>query len=60
MRGATADAAFYVKCDVETNPPERRDGGEVVTEIGLSPNPPAEFVVIRVTQREGVADLLPR
>jgi len=54
----TADAAFYVKCDAETNPPERRDGGEVVTEIGLAPNPPAEFVVIRIAQREGAADLL--
>jgi phage tail sheath protein FI len=60
LSGATANAAFYVKCDAETNPPERRDGGEVVTEIGLAPSPPAELVVIRVTQREGVADLLPR
>jgi hypothetical protein len=60
LAGATPDAAFYVKCDAETNPRERRDGGEVTTEIGLAPNPPAEFVVIRVTQREGVADLLPR
>jgi phage tail sheath protein FI len=60
LTGDTPDAAFYVKCDTETNPPELRDLGEVVTEIGLAPNPPAEFVVIRVTQREGVADLLPR
>jgi hypothetical protein len=60
LTGDTPDAAFYVKCDAETNLPEQRDLGEVVTEIGLAPNPPAEFVVIRVTQREGVADLLPR
>lgn len=60
LTGETPDAAFYVKCDTETNPPELRDLGEVVTEIGLAPNPPAEFVVIRITQREGVADLLPR
>jgi hypothetical protein len=60
LTGDTPDAAFYVKCDSETNLPERRDGGEVVTEIGFAPNPPAEFVVIRLTQREGVADLLPR
>jgi phage tail sheath protein FI len=58
LSGETPDAAFYVKCDAETNPPERRDGGEVVTEIGLAPNPPAEFVVIRIAQREGAADLL--
>ena len=60
LTGETPDAAFYVKCDSETNPPELSDLGEVVTEIGLAPNPPAEFVVIRITQREGVADLLPR
>jgi uncharacterized protein len=60
LSGDTPAAAFYVNCDSETNPSERRDGGEVVTEIGLAPNPPAEFVVVRLTQREGVADLLPR
>jgi phage tail sheath protein FI len=60
LSGDTPDAAFYVKCDAETNPPETRDLGEVVTEIGIAPNPPAEFIVIRLTQREGVADLLPR
>jgi hypothetical protein len=60
LSGDTADAAFYIKCDSETNPPERRGSGEVVTEIGLAPNPPAEFVVIRVAQREGAAELLAR
>jgi uncharacterized protein len=60
LSGDTPDAAFYIKCDAETNPPEHRDSGEVVTEIGLAPNPPAEFVVIRVAQREGVVDLLAR
>jgi hypothetical protein len=58
LAGETADAAFYIKCDAETNPPERRDNGEVVTEIGLAPNPPAEFVVIRIAQHEGAAGLL--
>jgi hypothetical protein len=58
LSGGTPDAAFYIKCDSETNPPARRDSGEVVTEIGLAPNPPAEFVVIRITQREGAADML--
>jgi uncharacterized protein len=58
LAGEMADAAFYIKCDAETNPPERRDNGEVVTEIGLAPNPPAEFVVIRIAQHEGTAQLL--
>jgi phage tail sheath protein FI len=58
LSGGTPDAAFYIKCDAETNPPERRDSGEVVTEIGLAPNPPAEFVVLRIAQREGAAQVL--
>ena len=35
LRGATAEEAFFVKCDAETNPPEGREQGRVVTEIGL-------------------------
>jgi len=37
-----------VKCDAETNPPEVRDAGMVVTEIGLAPAVPSEFVVVRI------------
>jgi phage tail sheath protein FI len=40
--------AFYVKCDAETNPPENRETGRLVTEIGLHPPAPAEFIVIRI------------
>jgi phage tail sheath protein FI len=35
--GLTAAEAFYVKCDAETNPPEVRDLGQVVTEISVAP-----------------------
>jgi len=48
--GADKDQAFYVKCDEETNPPEARDVGELVTEIGISPVKPAEFIVVRIHQ----------
>jgi phage tail sheath protein FI len=48
LRGRTPQEAFYVKCDAETNPPEVRDAGMVVTEIGLAPALPGEFVVLRV------------
>ncbi|MGW4898648.1 phage tail sheath family protein [Kitasatospora sp. NPDC004240] len=48
--GATADQAFYVKCDAETNPPESVDLGQVVCEIGICPVKPAEFVVFRLAQ----------
>lgn len=53
LSGATPDQAFYVKCDEETNPPEVRDLGQVVTEIGLAPGHPAEFVVVRIVHGAG-------
>ena len=51
--GATADQAFYVKCDEETNPPEVRDAGQLIVEIGIAPVKPAEFVVFRIAQYSG-------
>jgi phage tail sheath protein FI len=51
--GATPSDAFYVKCDEETNPPEARDLGQVVIEIGLAPVKPAEFVIFRISQWAG-------
>lgn len=51
--GLTPAEAFYVKCDAETNPPEVRDLGMVVTEIGVAIVRPAEFVIFRITQATG-------
>jgi phage tail sheath protein FI len=48
--GATPSQAFYVKCDEENNPPEARDLGQVIIEIGISPVKPAEFVIFRISQ----------
>lgn len=48
--GSTAAEAFYVKCDAETNPPELREIGQVVTEIGVAVVRPAEFVIFRISQ----------
>lgn len=48
--GGTPDQAFYVKCDKETNPPELIEAGQVVTEIGIAPVKPAEFVVFHISQ----------
>lgn len=53
--GNTPPEAFYVKCDAETNPPEVRDLGQVVTEIGVAVVKPAEFVVFRISQWAGQA-----
>src|SRR4029077_2289030 len=55
--GATPDAAFYVKCDEETNPPDVVDRGQVICEIGIAPVKPAEFVVFRLAQFSGGADV---
>jgi hypothetical protein len=51
--GLTPEEAFYVKCDAELNPPEVRDLGQVVTEIGVAIVRPAEFVIFRISQSTG-------
>jgi|RhiMetdeSRZDD1v2_1073273.scaffolds.fasta_scaffold598911_2 phage tail sheath protein FI len=48
LKGRTSEEAFYVKCDSVTNPPEVRDAGMVVTEVGVAVAIPAEFVVARI------------
>jgi len=53
--GLTPQEAFYVKCDEETTPPEVRDLGQVITEIGVAIVRPAEFVIFRIQQWAGPA-----
>jgi len=50
LRGASADEAFFVKCDAETTPPELADAGQLVTTVGLALAVPAEFLVLRITR----------
>ncbi|MBD1873782.1 phage tail sheath family protein [Nodosilinea sp. FACHB-131] len=50
--GSTPEEAFYVKCDAENNPPNQRELGLVVTDIGVAVVKPAEFVVFRLSQRQ--------
>ena len=54
--GSVIEQAFYVKCDAELNPPEVRDAGQVIIEIGIAPVKPAEFVVFRISQFSGAAE----
>ncbi len=56
LAGIAPEQAFYVKCDAETNPPELREAGEIVTEIGLAPSVPSEFIVVRITRRAGATE----
>ncbi|RPI83757.1 MAG: phage tail sheath family protein [Chloroflexi bacterium] len=51
--GASPTDAFFVKCDSELNPPESRDLGRLIVEIGMSPVKPAEFVIFRISQWAG-------
>jgi len=51
--GTTPEQAFYVKCDEELNPPEIRDLGQLIIEVGLAPVKPAEFVIFRISQWAG-------
>jgi hypothetical protein len=48
LKGSTPQEAFYVKCDETINPPEVRDAGLVITEIGLAPALPNEFIVVHI------------
>jgi phage tail sheath protein FI len=51
--GLSPAQAFYVKCDSELNPPEQRDLGRLIVEIGMAPVKPAEFVIFRISQWAG-------
>jgi hypothetical protein len=56
LQGRNPQEAFYIKCDEETNPLEVQDRGEVVTEVGLAPITPSEFIVVQLVQSDsGVA-----
>ncbi len=46
--GGSAEEAFYIKCDDTNNPPEIVDQGKIITDIGVAPTHPAEFIVFRV------------
>jgi phage tail sheath protein FI len=57
LMGRTAEEAFFVKCDEETNPPDVIDAGMVVAIIGLAPVKPAEFVIFRISQHAGGVEI---
>jgi phage tail sheath protein FI len=49
--GSTPEEAFFVKVDEENNPEEVRDAGQLIIEVGVAPVKPAEFVIIRISQK---------
>ena len=48
LMGASADEAFFVKCDEENNPETERGNGRLLAEVGIAPSQPFEFVILRV------------
>ena len=40
-------------CDETNNPPEVRDAGQLIVDIGIAPVKPAEFVIFRIGQMAG-------
>jgi phage tail sheath protein FI len=57
LLGRTAQEAFFVKCDEETNPPEVIDAGMVIAIIGIAPVKPAEFVIFKISQHAGGVEI---
>lgn len=58
LDGASAEQAYSVRCDAETNPQNELDNGRVICEIGLYLPWPAEFVVVRIGFTDSGASLL--
>ena len=56
LSGTTPAQAFYVRCDEQLNPPESVMAGRLFVEVGVAPVRPAEFVVFRVSQWNGLED----
>jgi len=53
FQGTTANDAYFVKCDKDTNPQADIDNGILNVIVGFAPLKPAEFVVIKIQQIAG-------
>ena len=53
FQGSTADQAFFVKCDSETTTQDDIDQGIVNVLVGFAPLKPAEFVMVKISQKAG-------
>ena len=55
FQGDTPSKAFFVKCDSETTTQADIDAGVVNILVGFAPLKPAEFVVLKLSQKAGQA-----
>ncbi len=53
FQGTTPSAAFFVKCDGETTTQDDINNGVVNLLVGFAPLKPAEFVVVKISQKAG-------
>ncbi|MFE5689637.1 phage tail sheath C-terminal domain-containing protein [Streptomyces sp. NPDC056512] len=55
FQGSSAAQAFFVKCDDETTTQADIEAGVVNVLVGFAPLKPAEFVVVKISQKAGMA-----
>lgn len=55
FQGSTPSQGFFVKCDDETTTQADIDAGVVNVQVGFAPLKPAEFVVVELSQKAGLA-----
>ncbi|BAP56325.1 putative phage tail sheath protein [Thioploca ingrica] len=53
FQGSSPSQAFFVKCDGETTPQADIDQGIVNVLVGFAPLKPAEFVMVKISQKAG-------
>jgi hypothetical protein len=56
LMGSLPEEAFYVRCDRTTMTQQEIDTGQLVCYIGLAPVKPAEFVILRYSQKTADAE----
>lgn len=57
LSGGTPGDAFYVKCDATVNTPAVVQAGQLIVEVGVATQTPAEFAVLRIGQTNGGASI---
>lgn len=57
LQGATKEQAYFVRCDRTTMTQADIDNGRLICVIGIAPVKPAEFVIFRIGQWAGGADV---
>ncbi len=51
--GGAPEESFFVRCDAMTNPPEVRESGQLIMDIGVAPTIPTEYMIFRLVQKIG-------